>query len=101
MGTTFELNDHRGVIVGVVRVASDRLLGVPTLYTTYRRAIEYIPTTRFTISYLLVRPKNAAAVAGIEQQVAALGYTAVTQEQFKANIADFYIAAPASAPTSS
>jgi hypothetical protein len=31
------------------------------------------------------------AVAGIERQVAALGYTAVTQEQFKDKIANFYI----------
>ncbi len=91
VGTSFELNDYRGVIVGVARVASNGLFGVPTLYTTYSRAIEYIPTTRFTISYLLVKPKSAAAVAGIERQVAALGYTAVTQDEFKNNIADFYI----------
>ena len=31
VGTTFELNDHRGVIVGIARVASNGLNGVPTL----------------------------------------------------------------------
>lgn len=91
VGTTFELNDHRGVIVGVARVASNGLFGVPTLYTTYSRAIEYIPTTRFTDSYLLVQPKTEAAVADIERRVAALGYLALTQAQFKDKIADFYI----------
>jgi putative ABC transport system permease protein len=33
IGTTFELNDYRGVIVGIARVASNGLNGVPTLYT--------------------------------------------------------------------
>jgi putative ABC transport system permease protein len=72
VGTTFELNDHRGVIVGVANVAANGLNGVPTLYTTYNRAIEYIPGTRFTISYILVQAKSDAAVAGIKQQVAKL-----------------------------
>ena len=38
LGTTFELNDHRGSIVGIARVAANGLNGVPTLYTTYSRA---------------------------------------------------------------
>jgi putative ABC transport system permease protein len=90
IGTSFELNDHRGTIVGIARVASNGLNGVPTLYTTYHRAIEYIPSTRFTISYILVQPKNNAAIAGIQQQVAKLGYVAFTKEQFNQRISDFY-----------
>jgi len=90
IGTSFALNDHRGVIVGIARVASNGLNGVPTLYTTYTRAIEYIPTTRFTISYVLVQTKNDAAVAGIKQQVAKLGYVALTKEEFNKRITDFY-----------
>ena len=90
IGTSFELNDHRGAIVGIARVASNGLNGVPTLYTTYSRAIEYIPTTRFTISYVLVQPKSEAAVAGIKQQVAKLGYVAFTKEEFNKRITDFY-----------
>jgi hypothetical protein len=58
IGTEFELNDHRGVIVGIAKVASSGLFGVPTLYTTYNRALQYIPNTRFTISYILVEPKT-------------------------------------------
>jgi len=90
IGTTFDLNDHRGVIVGVARVAANGLNGVPTLYTTYSRAIEYIPSTRFTMSYVLVQTKNAAAVAGIKQQVAKLGYVALTKDEFNKQIADYY-----------
>ncbi|RAS37516.1 ABC transporter permease [Paraburkholderia bryophila] len=90
VGTTFELNDHRGVIVGVANVAANGLNGVPTLYTTYNRAIEYIPGTRFTISYILVQAKSDAAVAGIKQQVAKLGYLALTKDEFNSRIADYY-----------
>ena len=73
IGSEFELNDHRGVIVGIARVASSGLFGVPTLYTTYNRALQYIPNTRFTISYLLVEPKRLADVAEIKKQVAGGG----------------------------
>jgi putative ABC transport system permease protein len=90
VGTVFELNDHRGVIVGIARVAANGLNGVPTLYTTYSRAIEYIPTTRFTISYVLAQAKSDVAVAGIKQQVAKLGYVALTKDEFNKQITNFY-----------
>jgi putative ABC transport system permease protein len=90
VGTEFELNFHRGVIVGIARVASSGLFGVPTLYTTYNRALQYIPQTNFTISYLLVEPKTAADVPRIKQQVAAAGYLALTKDEFIQQIANFY-----------
>ena len=90
IGTSFELNDHRGVIVGVARVAANGLNGIPTLYTTYSRAIEYLPTTRYTISYVLLQANNDAAIAGIKQQVAKLGYLALTKDEFNQRIADYY-----------
>lgn len=90
IGTEFELNDHRGVIVGIGNVASSGLFGVPTLYTTYNRALQYIPNTRFTMSYLLVEPKTLADVARIKKQVAAAGYLALTKEEFIKKISLFY-----------
>jgi len=91
IGTTFELNDHRGVIVGIAKVASSGLFGVPTLYTTYDRALQYIPNTRFTISYLLVEPKSKADVPVIERQVRAAGYLALTRQEFIDKITKFYM----------
>jgi putative ABC transport system permease protein len=90
IGASFELNDHRGTIVGIARVAVNGLNGTPTVYTTYYRAIEYIPSPRFTLSYVLVQPKSAAGVAGIKQQVARLGYLALTKEEFNQSIANYY-----------
>lgn len=90
IGTEFELNDHRGVIVGLAHVASSGLFGVPTLYTTYFRTLQYIPNSRFTISYVLVEPKTPADVANIKRQVAAAGYLALTKDEFIQKISYFY-----------
>ncbi len=90
LGTDFELNDHRGVIVGIAKVASSGLFGTPTLYTTYARAVQYIPSTRFTTSYILVEPKSEAAIPHIKAVVNALGYAAYTREEFVDRIARFY-----------
>lgn len=90
IGTEFQLNDHRAVIVGIARVASSGLFGVPTLYTTYGRALQYLPQTRYTTSYILVEPKTAADVPGIEAAVAKLGYLALTKKQFDDRISNFY-----------
>ena len=91
VGAELELNDHRGVIVGIARVATSGLYGTPTLYTTYERAIQYLPNPRYTISYVLVEPKSPADMQKIKQQVAALGYLALTKEEFMQRTADFFI----------
>jgi putative ABC transport system permease protein len=90
LGSDFELNDHRGVVVGIATVASSGLFGSPTLYTTYRRAIEYIPSSRYTTSYILVEPKSEADIAHIKQAVKELGYVALTKQEFMKSISDFY-----------
>jgi len=91
VGSEFELNDNRGVIVGIAKVVTSGLYGIPTLYTTYERAIQYIPNPRFTISYVLVEPKSANDIPRIKQQVAALGYRARTKEEFMQNTEDFFL----------
>lgn len=90
IGAEFELNDHRGVVVGIAKVNAFGLFGIPTLYTTYRRATEYIPNPRFTISYILAEPTDAQAIPAIKREVAALGYLALTKDEFDKRIADFY-----------
>ena len=91
IGSEFELNDNRAVIVGIAKVATSGLYGIPTLYTTYERAVQYIPNPRYTISYVLVEPKSANDIPQIKQQVEALGYRARTKEEFMQRTADFFI----------
>lgn len=90
VGTEFELNDHRGVIVGIASVTTGSLFGVPTLYTTYNRALQYIPSTRFTTAFILIEPKSSDAVPNIKAQVAALGYDALTKDEFIQRTSKFY-----------
>ncbi len=90
LGTEFEINDHRGVIVGIAEVPASGLFGIPTLYTTFKRAIEYIPSTRFTTAYIMVEPKTKEAIPHIKEQVELLGYEALTRQEFMRKISDYY-----------
>ncbi len=89
LGTEFEINDHRGVIVGIAKVATGGLYGTPTLYTTYNRALQYIPSTRFTTSYILVEPKADSDIPYIKEQVARLGYLALARREFTDRISGY------------
>ncbi len=90
VGTEFEINDNRGVIVGVAKVPASGLFGIPTLYTTFSRAVQYIPSLRYTISYVLVEPTSAADLPRIKTEVARLGYVALTEAEFIDRITTFY-----------
>ena len=90
IGTEFDINDHKGIVVGIAKVPTSGLFGVPTLYTTYSRAITYIPSTRFTTAYILVEPKADSDIPRIEEEVKKLGYLALTKDDFIQKISDFY-----------
>jgi putative ABC transport system permease protein len=91
IGSEFELNDHRGVVSGIATVPVSGLFGVPTLYTTFNRAAEYIPGMRFTISYIMVEPKSVTDVAFIKKEAGRLGYDALTKDEFIQRITKFYV----------
>ncbi len=91
IGSELEINDNRAVIVGVATVPASGLFGIPTLYTTYSRAIRYIPSMRFTISYVLVEPMDSASIPQIKANVAKLGYEALTESEFIDKITNWYI----------
>ncbi|MDE2342077.1 MAG: ABC transporter permease, partial [Betaproteobacteria bacterium] len=91
LGSEFEINDHRGKIVGIAHVATSGLFGIPTLYTTYSRAVSYIPSMRYTAAFILVEPKSTADIPRIQQAVSRLGYQALTEDQFVQKVSDFYI----------
>jgi len=91
VGTEFQVNDHRGVIVGIAQATSGGLFGTPTLYTTYNRALQYLPNPRFTISYVLVQPKSAADIPKIKEQAKQMGYMALTRDEFVDRTSSFYM----------
>jgi putative ABC transport system permease protein len=91
IGTVFEINDHRSVVVGLAKAPVSGLFGIPTLYTTYTRALVYIPNARFTLSYVLVEPKSVDQIPQIQAEVARLGYRALTAKEFVHQITEFYV----------
>ncbi|MHB8412575.1 MAG: ABC transporter permease [Candidatus Acidiferrales bacterium] len=91
LGSQFELNDHRVAIVGIAKVPLFGIFGVPTLYTTYSRALQDVPNPRYTTSYVLVQPKSESDIPRIKQQVKALGYLALTMQEFKRKVSTFYL----------
>lgn len=91
IGTEFELNDNRGVIVGIATVPSSGLFGIPTLYTTFSRATQYIPSMRYTMSFVLVQPTSDAAIPHIRDEVTKLGYDVVTDDGFVDRITSWYV----------
>jgi putative ABC transport system permease protein len=90
IGTEFEINNNRAVIVGLAKVTISGLFGIPTLYTTYSRATQYLPQTQFSVSYVLVEPKSAADIAHIKEEVHRLGYLALTEDEFINQTATWY-----------
>ena len=90
VGAEFEINDHRGVVVGIATVANSGLFGVPTLYTTYTRAISYLPSMRYTAAFILLEPKSPGDIPSIKEQVAKLGYLALTKDEFFERASTFW-----------
>lgn len=90
IGSVLSINDHRAVIVALAKPASGGLFGTPTLYTTYTRATQDLPRTRYSMSYILLNPKSNADIPYIQEQVKKLGYKALTQKQFEKTIENFY-----------
>lgn len=91
LGSEFELNDHRVVLTGIAKVPLFSIFGVPTLYTTYHRALQDVPNPRYTTSYVLVEPKTQNDISRIKQQVKTLGYLALTNQEFKRKVSVFYL----------
>ncbi len=91
IGSLFEVNDHRGVIVGIAKALVGGLFGTPTLYTTYNRAISSLPTSRFTLSYILVEPKNIQDYELIKTRVHNIGYMALTTDEFLSKNTKYYV----------
>jgi putative ABC transport system permease protein len=90
LGTSFELNDNRCVIVGIAKLPASGLFGLPTLYTTYTRAVQDVPTERFTLSFVLAEAASPADLPAIQASVARLGYQALTDQEFIGKITRFY-----------
>lgn len=82
VGTIFELNDKLARVVAIAKTRKS-FTNIPVVYTTYERALRYVPRERRALSYVLAKPKdgkNATEVTARIRERTGLG--AFTGEEF-------------------
>jgi putative ABC transport system permease protein len=91
VGKVFEMNDRRGVLVGVCK-ASRTFQTFPIVYTRYSRAVQYAPRERKTLSFVLAEAQagltSKEACQRIQEQT---GLVALTREQFMWKTIVYYL----------
>ncbi len=81
-GRVFEMNDHRGVIVGICK-ASRTFQTFPIVYTRYAQAIQYAPGERKVMSFVLAEPQPGVPIQEVCNRIEAqTGLQALTRQQF-------------------
>jgi putative ABC transport system permease protein len=82
IGDTFELNDRTARVVGICK-AHRSFIGGPYVYTTYDRAVNFVPNQRKLLTYILAAPLPGFAADEIARRIAAdTGLGAFTAEAF-------------------
>lgn len=82
VGTIFELNDKLARVVAIAKTQKS-FTNIPVVYTTYERAMRYVPRERRILSYVLAKHKDGVPVEDVIQQIQTqTGLGAFTQEDF-------------------
>lgn len=82
VGTIFELNDKVARIVAIAKTQKS-FTNIPVVYTTYERAIRYVPRERRTLSYVLAEAKDEIPVEDVIERIQSqTGLGAFTAEGF-------------------
>lgn len=82
IGTVFELNDKLARVVAIAKTQKS-FTNIPVVYTTYERAIRYVPRERRTLSYVLAKAKDGVPVAEVTKRIHdQTGLGAFTAEDF-------------------
>ncbi len=68
IGTVFELNDKLARVVAIAKTQKS-FTNIPVVYTTYERAIRYVPRERRTLSYVLAKAKDGVPVAEVTRRI--------------------------------
>ena len=82
VGTIFELNDKLARVVAIAKTEKS-FTNIPVVYTTYERAIRYVPHERRTLSYVLAKPKDGVPIEEVTGRIREqTGLGAFTAEEF-------------------
>jgi putative ABC transport system permease protein len=82
LGKTFEMNDHRAKVVGIVD-ASAPFTTFPVFYSRYSEALNFVGRERKLLSFVLVKARAGENVAELTRRIqSATGLRAMTGDQF-------------------
>jgi putative ABC transport system permease protein len=91
LGDVFEINDKEARVVGLCD-AEQSFMGQPYVYTTYERALEYVPHQRKQLSFVLAKPRAEANVAEVVSRIRQIpGLGAYTSQEFSDRTMLWYI----------
>lgn len=91
VGDTIEINDKRGVVVGLCR-STRTFQSQPVVYTTYTRAMQFAPRERKLLSFVLVKAMDGLDHKSLCNRIELeSGLAAYTREQWKWKTVTFYL----------
>ena len=83
VGDSLELNDHRGVVVGICKI-TQTFQANPVIYTTYSRATTFAPQERKLLSFVIAKAMPGEDIAALCQRIQTItGLKAYTPTEFK------------------
>lgn len=83
IGDVIEMNDRRGVVVGICKEATNKD-SLPTIYTTYSRAMNYAVAQRKMLSFVLVKAKTGFDIPTLIRDIRRwTGLAAHTRAEFE------------------
>ncbi len=90
IGERVEINDHRAIIEGFCHI-SKPLHEIPTIYTSFKRALEFSPPERELLSFVLVKAKPHESLQALCNRIKAqTGLAAYTSPKLKQQTLDYY-----------
>jgi putative ABC transport system permease protein len=91
VGRTFEMNDHRAIIVGICK-ASPTFQTFPIAYTRYSQAVRFVPPERRVLTFVLAQGDPGVPATELCQRIKdQTGLQAVGREAFSAMTISYYM----------
>jgi putative ABC transport system permease protein len=91
VGRTFEMNDHRAVLVGICK-SSRTFQTFPILYTRYNLALQFVPQERRILPFVLVKAKSGQSLSEVCERISAqTGLEALPREEFGWRTVRYYM----------
>lgn len=91
VGDVMELNDHRGIVVGICSV-SRTFQSQPVVYTTYQNATYFVPAQRKLLSFIIAKSKPGIDPKALCRKISSItGLAAYTSRDIDYLTLKYYI----------